>query len=309
MMQLVIKLFKLNMFQRLLWRIVKILIVLLFVFIIIPVGYHILPSQQEYSYTARDNYSGIKSYIINLDKSKERYAKLEPLVADLGYDYQRLEAVYGANLSQKIIDELVDHERFRIMTARAQIKPAEVGCYLSHVKAWIDFLDSGYEYALIFEDDVSFDPPKLRSAIEDIVKRPNLWDLNLFNVPIRKYKTTIAHLNNGHTLQMYNGIVVFLGAYIVNRQAAERLLAHSFPIIMPVDLIYNRSWELGIKFTGVEDPILVNQTFGDTEIGDRTEKTEISFKERMIRTIIKWQTSLIRIMYNLKLYFTVYSEG
>ena len=35
---------------------------------------------------------------------------------------------------------------------------------------------------------------------------------------------------------------------------------------MPIDHYFTRSWELDIKFTGIENPRLVTQSYGDSDI-------------------------------------------
>jgi hypothetical protein len=60
---------------------------------------------------------------------------------------------------------------------------------------------------------------------------------------------------------------------MINRKGAKNLLEKALPIKMPVDHYFTRDWELGIKFTGVENPNLVHQTFGDSDI-ERTTKVQ-----------------------------------
>lgn len=44
-------------------------------------------------------------FVINLDKSTERMAKISERLNQLGISYERIPAVYGADLSQEEIDK------------------------------------------------------------------------------------------------------------------------------------------------------------------------------------------------------------
>ena len=67
------------------------------------------------------------------------------------------------------------------------------------------------------------------------------------------------------SLSLYFGHCVEAGCYVLNKKAAFNLILKSTPMIMPLDYYYNRSFEMDLKFTGIE-PRIVRQNFGQSEI-------------------------------------------
>ncbi len=255
---------------------------------------------------------GISAYIINLEHSKERYAKIRPQVEALGMPWQRVDAVYGAHLSPQEWQETVDLRDYH-MIVRSDPSPGTIGCYLSHLKVWQEFLASPYEYAVIFEDDVSFNAKELRDTIEALVAMPTKWDLITFEAKKKGTPLSVADLPRQQKLVVYLSPVSNSGAYIINRQAAAALLEKSLPIKMPLDYFFTRSWEFGIRFMGVE-PRPVRQTFGDSEIS----KTDImgteysgnkgrdSWRDRIHKQVYTTESELLRFFYNLWIYLQSY---
>lgn len=88
-------------------------------------------------------------YLINLKDQTERLANAKSQFNKYGItDYTIIEAVDGRN------DDLSSI----ISGTYPRLKPSEIGCVASHIKAlkyWLDTSDS--EYAVIIEDDFSFD--------------------------------------------------------------------------------------------------------------------------------------------------------
>ena len=272
-----------------------------------PVGYFVLDSKPRnldfpFSVTGGE---GVGAYIINLDRSKERYASIKPHVDQLELPTERIEAVDGAALSQQEVNEKLDLDTYRVFLGHTP-KRGTIGCSFSHIKVWQTFLKSNYKYALVFEDDVSFEPNKLKVVMEDLFKNSDLWDVVNFEIHSDpRMPVSIKTLVNNHQLYLYLSKSTHTGCYMINRKAAKHLLEKALPIKMHVDQYFNRSWELDIKFTGVENPRLVFQTFGDSDIGktNRVSEDKVSALDVLNRLMWVSQTSIIRFAYNLKLYF------
>ena len=275
-------------------------------FLCYPVGYFLLDSCQlakEFPFSITGG-EGVGAYIINLDRSKARYESIKPYVDQLELPTERIEAVDGSKLSEEELKEKVDLETCRVFLGHTP-KRGTIGCSLSHIKVWQTFLKSNYKYALVFEDDVTFKPKKLQVVIEDVLKNSNLWDIVNFEIHCnRRMPVCIKTLIHNHELSLYLSKSTHTGCYMINRKAAKHLLEKALPIKMPVDHYFTRSWELGVRYTGVENPTLVHQTYGDSDINqtknmsDDTISHWVLFKSSMCAT----QTSIIRFLYNLKEY-------
>lgn len=212
-------------------------------------GYFVLNSYTEGSENNElHHYSGIVSYIINLDRAKNRYGYVKDKVYSLGYKTVRISAVDGALLSKEEI-ELKTDEKYKFIAMHSP-ELGTIGCYLSHLKTWKSFLKSDEEFALIFEDDVSFDPKILKETIEQLRNEKKIWDIVTFERNRSPITLPIKTLDKTHNeLSVYLSGAFNSGAYLVNRNAARKLVSKAIPIKLPLDKYFTRSWEFDIKFT------------------------------------------------------------
>lgn len=136
---------------------------------------------------------------------------------------------------------------------------------LSQPRQNLAILKSNFAYAVIFEDDVSFDSAHLKNTISELIINKKEWDICTLDtvcdtvVPIKK-------LDDNQQLVIYLGRPCLSSAYLVNRKAARNLIKKALPIKMPLDHYFFRGWELDVKFTGVF-PSPIHQTFGNSEMG------------------------------------------
>lgn len=112
--------------------------------------------------------------VINLDRSPDRLARMTERLNQMSFAWQRLPAVEGA-LIPEIRPDDVDEAKYRKQHGKPLAR-AEVGCYLSHVKAMQHFLDSGKQYLLLFEDD-AYPEAGFVQVLEDVLQKPELWDV------------------------------------------------------------------------------------------------------------------------------------
>ena len=242
----------------------------------------------------------VGAYLINLERAKDRLEYVLPMVSAVHKDVHIISAIDGNMLTKNYIDLLTDYESYRAFLKK---KPENgtIGCYLSHVKLWETFLQSGYEYALVFEDDISFDPKSLKKAITHLLHKSTLWDICSFEIHHRGGPMILSNLDTGLSLVNYKYRITHTGAYLMNRHAAKQLLLHKYPIKMPVDHFFTRTWELGIKFTGIE-PRLVKQSFGDSYITNEIKTKDSSVMSTLSSLTYEAKSGLMRILDALKIY-------
>lgn len=241
-------------------------------------------------------------FVINLDRSIERYASVEGPIKALGYPTERISAVDGKALPPEELARVADWDGF----AKRFSKPAQagmIGCSLSHFKAWEALLKSPYAYGLIFEDDVSFDGDAMKTVLADLVHHK--WDICMLSISHRGMPLTVAGLPLGHKLCVYLADVTHGSGYLINRKAAEALLTKALPIRMPIDHYFTRTWEFGLTLTGVENPRLVHQTFGDSDIGStqRMNTWDQSLWTKLYRIGFRLNAYTMRFLSGLVSYF------
>lgn len=109
------------------------------------------------------------------------------------------------------------------------ISPSEVGCTLSHIKAYKEFLETNEEYCLIIEDDIIGNDSDI-SKIENIILNNRPKGIILFGgqegVPKDYWNYVLAKQNkNLYLISDFSKKFLF-GAYcyVINRSVAEELI-------------------------------------------------------------------------------------
>lgn len=194
-------------------------------------------------------------FVINLGRNPARLGHILPSVRAPGLPWERVAAVDGKALSTTQIAATTNTQRYQQIMKHAPTV-GTLGCYLSHLEVLRHFLASCHDYALVLEDDISFDPTQLRNGLLFAVHNAQLWDV--VNIEIAYSGTPLSitddHNRAGSYLAVYLTEARHAGAYLINRQAARLYMEKALPIIMPFDHFYTRAWEFGLRFTGLENP-------------------------------------------------------
>jgi glycosyl transferase, family 25 len=109
----------------------------------------------------------------------------------------------------------------------------EIGCYHSHLLVWRDFLAGSAEVALIMEDDVVFHSDFM-NALDVSLLAVAEWDFLKLN-KIRAKQPICQGMIGKWQLNAYLGPSTGLGAYLITRELASRLLPAMLPITRPID--------------------------------------------------------------------------
>ncbi|MDR1267357.1 MAG: glycosyltransferase family 25 protein [Holosporales bacterium] len=249
---------------------------------------------------------GVIVYIINMDRSPQRWASILPQAQQLGLPMERIPGVDGQLLSEEELSKLVDREQHCASKGRYAGK-GEVGCALSHTKAWKRFLDSPYAYALVLEDDVFLDPGRVQRIVSQLLTVPHMWDTVFFNTDFRSgVPMTMRSFGEDGELVVHLRTTWGTQCYLINRKAAATLSAHAFPMKTDVDLFSKRSWEFGLKVAGIHPRFCTADKF-PSDIGYGYEDVPHGFfpvlKSRIQLHVSSMKTRIMRFVYNLKLYF------
>ncbi|MDR2666517.1 MAG: glycosyltransferase family 25 protein [Holosporales bacterium] len=223
-----------------------------------------------------DGDGSLHVYFINLDKSIDRLKHVVPQLDNLGYEFTRISAVYGKKMPFIQKEKFVDRAKYRFLM-RSEIGDGTIGCYLSHIKTWQTFLKSTHSYALVFEDDVVFNPVKLKLLIENLKACNTDWDL--VNIDVNRPGNPRIDKKLGSSeflLVKFRTRVGNTSCYLISRETAIKLLKKALPIVMPIDHYLARFWETGIKLRGVI-PKPVRQGFGDSEIDMQGRRADVGF--------------------------------
>ncbi len=174
---------------------------------------------------------GLMVVLINLPRSVKRREQMEQRLAALGLPYELLPAIDGRADWERLLPS-VNVQAFERHVGR-DVLPGEVGCYHSHLKAWQRFLASDARVLLVLEDDMVFHDDFV-DALHTALRGRAHWDM-LKLAKIRAKQPVCQGLLGPYRLNAYLGAATGFGAYLVQRETAQRLLPALLPICAPID--------------------------------------------------------------------------
>ena len=231
----------------------------------------------------------MKAYYINLARRTDRRASMDAQLNRLGIDAERIEAVTPADLTPEQRARYCDRQKLRWSTL------PELSCSLSHHAALRTFLATGESHALILEDDVILGPG-LPGFLAKSMPDCDVLHVETFASPQHLSAQAQAEIG-GYSLFDVHGWVWGAAAYVVNRQAAETLLADSDALAVPFDrVIFNRYRGPGAGLrTWQLDPALAiqeNRLHGTAPISDIGQVTTIPnekpFPNNLLHGMASW---------------------
>ena len=105
-------------------------------------------------------------YIISLKQDTEKRKVISSTLEDFGLEFRFIDAIHGKELSTDIVNSARSNSRGNILKRGFLPTPNEIGCTLSHLKAYKNILDNNLSWACILEDDAILDK-KFKTFIED----------------------------------------------------------------------------------------------------------------------------------------------
>lgn len=187
-------------------------------------------------------------YIINLDRAKDRWDTIFSKFSKLDLNIIRVPGIEGKTLEMPC--ENVSPWRYFLFYGRP-LHLTAVGCYLSHIKALRQFLDSGKEHALICEDDGTPDP-RLPEIIHEALQYADRWDLLRLNGLNQPPSITFAKLSEGFELCSDLRYTSCVAGIVVNRTAAQKIIGKLLPMRMPYDVALYYDFPIGIREASVK---------------------------------------------------------
>ncbi|MBR1375743.1 MAG: glycosyltransferase family 25 protein [Cardiobacteriaceae bacterium] len=158
-------------------------------------------------------------FVISLAKDEERRNQLKKQFSS--YDeFNIIDAIEGNKLN---IQEYFKYLSASLEKYNVLISPNELGCTLSHIKAYEEFLRTDVEYCLILEDDIIGSDEIIEKAFSLTDKIPENAMILLGGGYPKAWGKKIA--DNFYQISRYSLERIYNAhAYILDRQAAENLL-------------------------------------------------------------------------------------
>ncbi len=209
-------------------------------------------------------------YVINLDRSTRRLARISAALHAAGLPFERVPAIDASELEPAIAERVYDTQANR-RKYLAPLSAQEVACFLSHRRAWQTFLTTRDDpFAVFLEDDAT---PLFGSLNPRL---PAMADSGRAQI-IKLYHPPSALGCSRRPLVPPLGAV----AQAMNRAAAEALLEFTARFHEPVDVALQRWWDHGVRVT-VACPPCFGEVAGTSTIRSRRQRPH---EGRLLREI------------------------
>lgn len=227
----------------------------------------------------------IQGLVISLAGSDVRQQKVKSELDKTNLDWHFLDAVRGSALTST--PKEYQPEKVKNLLG-FELTPNELGCFLSHKKAWQECVDKNIP-TIIFEDDFCL-LPHFEQAIHFLVNESTNWDAvrlqGLSTVPQEKIQG-----NTVFSLVRNIGDAVGATAYLLKPSAAQTLIDASSDIYEPLDHFLEHHQKHHLEFLAIS-PYPVDITGVETTIADRPSRLPIrgwlKTKRSILRALDRW---------------------
>jgi glycosyl transferase, family 25 len=212
-------------------------------------------------------------YVINMAKDTARMASMAAQLGAQGLAFERVEAVAGRELSAEQRKAHYSDFWFRLLHGRTAT-PNELGCTLSHHKAWKLMQDRGQEWAVFFEDDAAL-APDFAARLKEFEAATRNFDgvqFHSFRVPDINVS---AHDSYAFRVLRFSGPNASAIAYALRTSGVQTLLKHDRVMMNADKWVWARAlW--GLKMCAIYPfPVTPHEahsavsTIGNAQLGSR----------------------------------------
>lgn len=183
---------------------------------------------------------GLGIFAINLDRSPERWQRVEDQFSAQPWPLHRVVAIDGrdrdATLKYRGITAPHSDGVGWSMTRLKLMSYAEEACFCSHLKALRQFLDSDYRYAMILEDDARIigDLAPVMAAVEDVCRGEAILKVSGTRRPGSRLALEVKDCGNSRIVRSFEP-ASNATAYIVTKAGASKLIEKASGILAPFD--------------------------------------------------------------------------
>jgi len=190
------------------------------------------------------------TFVINLDRDRNRLARMVVEAQRVGISFERFVAVDGNRLEADLRDQFFSADG----PYESAFTAGEIGCYASHLRIHrLLESDKTGEAALILEDDVRL-ADDLVVTIEAAMSCAPEWDVIRLSNPTKTVILPVAPLGGGREVVRYWTVPNGTGAYLISRTGAIKFAEAYTKRTLPIDEDLRRPWRSGLNTYGVLPP-------------------------------------------------------
>ncbi|ARD87203.1 glycosyl transferase [Rickettsia amblyommatis] len=230
----------------------------------------------------------IKIFIVNLDRSTDRYNNISKQCDNNNLFYERFSTVDGYNLS------ITDAGGKRFTGLDVKNNPAllsldngytvlcpseninyysdskilnhtltagELGCYCSHREIWLKMVKDNIPYALIIEDDAILNDDFRNKLLTMLKHLPTDRDLIYLSLSHSKNKIFYNIYNNPYLKKIgHGGYFNTTTGYLIHLKAAQKFLEYSKNFTLEIDNVMYQAFMHSEVQSYVTSPFLIHAT-------------------------------------------------
>jgi len=214
--------------------------------------------------------------VISLKQSSDRQAKATTELSKVPFKWSFLEAVDGRKLNYPIPEYLPKKVK-RLLGF--ELTPNEIGCFLSHRKAWQACKDKNVP-TLVFEDDFVL-LPHFEAVINTLITNPHDWELVRLQALLPSCDEEVKSYGD-FKLMTNHGDPLGATAYLLSPKAASILLKQANYIYEPLDHFLEHHQKHSVRMLAIK-PYPVDITQVESTISDRPDdrKPTKGWKKRL----------------------------
>ncbi|TCS05178.1 glycosyl transferase family 25 [Rhizobium sp. BK418] len=241
----------------------------------------------------------ISIYVINLDRSADRWKALSDQAKALQFDLVRIAGVDGREVPADQRSGL-DERAFQRNNGRTLLA-GEYGCYRSHLKALAAFLETGAAACIIVEDDIVLSADLVARSEAALAAVPGADVIKLVNHRIVGFRAVATSHAGDEIGRATHGPQGSAACYAVTRIGALKLLKQMAVMRFPWDMELERGWASRAQiYTTRRNVTDINE--GSSNIGTRSvyKATKFPWWRRLPTYAIRITETIRRINYALK---------
>lgn len=230
----------------------------------------------------------VEGFVIHLGRAEKRGPQVERIVAASPVPMHVLPAVDGLQLTEeergRHVPEL-HRPRYPF-----ELNPPEIGCFLSHRKAWAAILDRGLDAGLVVEDDVEIDGRTLNAGLVLACREVGRLGIVQFQVRDIARPGPVVARDGATTVHRPAVTPLRASCALYSSAAAARLLDLTDRFDRPVDTFIQMHWVTGVQ-PGIVVPSGVQEIsaqVGGTTIQSPSGKRRGSLGDRLRREALRF---------------------
>ncbi|HRP78559.1 MAG TPA: glycosyltransferase family 25 protein [Aquamicrobium sp.] len=227
----------------------------------------------------------IEGFVIHLARAERRRPQVEALRGALP-------------MPVHVIEEIASVYRPRLYRPRYPfaLGAGEIGCFLSHRKAWREIVARDLDAGLIVEDDVAVDAERLRRLLDLVGQVAGPADFVRFPQKERGEAGPVVGRGESGSL-LIEPVTPAFGTVmqIVGRDAAARLLDLTETFDRPVDVLLQMRWLHRIRILSARPLVTaeISRELGGTLVQARRHSLSATMKREIQRPLYRGTVRLL----------------